>query len=71
MPRVRFGSDPKPVTWHDLPREGRLARCMYPNLAEPQFQREMDELARAEGKRSPLQGRIDAERARKAQARTK
>jgi len=61
----------KPNDWHTLPRMGRLARVMYPNLAEPQHQREMAQLAANEFKKSPMQGRIDAQKARLEQARTK
>jgi hypothetical protein len=34
----------KPNDWHSIPRQGRLARVMYPNLAEPQYQRELKAL---------------------------
>jgi hypothetical protein len=61
----------KEEQWHDIPREGRLARVMYPNLAEPSMQRQMAQLAANEQKKSPMQGRIDAQNAQREQSRTK
>ena len=40
--------------WNTLSKEARLARVMYPHLAEPVCQREMAALARQEGKRPPV-----------------
>lgn len=45
----------KSIDWHSLDRNSRLGRVLYPNLSSPEDQREMAELARNEGKKSPLQ----------------
>jgi hypothetical protein len=52
------------VDWHELPRESRLARVMFPHLADAESQRDMANIARGENKRSPLEGLADRERAR-------
>jgi hypothetical protein len=41
--------------WHDLPRQSRLARLMFPSLMEKQFQGEVAAMARNEGKRAPVE----------------
>jgi hypothetical protein len=41
--------------WSDLPRFSKLASVMYPNLADPETRSEMDQISKAEGKRSPTQ----------------
>ena len=41
--------------WHDLPRQSRLARLMYPQLMETQFHGEVAAMSRTEGKRSPVE----------------
>jgi hypothetical protein len=73
MPRFTPDADPpaRPTGWHNQPRIGRLAAVMYPHLTDAATQREMAQLAANEQKKSPTQGRIDAERARREQARTK
>ena len=43
------------IDWHDLSRHSRLARVMYPHLTDPESQRDMAQLSRNEGKKSPLQ----------------
>jgi hypothetical protein len=55
------------VDWHSLPRQSRLAAVMFPNLADAETQRDMAQLARNEGKKNPMQGRVDAEQARRKQ----
>jgi hypothetical protein len=52
------------VDWHSLPRESRLARVMFPHLADAESQQDMSRIARGENKRSPLEGLADRERAR-------
>jgi hypothetical protein len=54
----------KTVEWHKRPRIERLANVMYPHLADAETQRQMAEIARGEGRRSPLEGQADAEKAR-------
>jgi hypothetical protein len=44
----------KNVSWATLPRQSKLAAVLYPQLVPPEIQREMVEISRAEGKRSPL-----------------
>jgi hypothetical protein len=44
----------KPVSWHERPRMNRIASIMYPGLADPQAQNEMDYFAKQDGKRSPV-----------------
>ena len=41
--------------WHDLPRQSRLARLMYPSLMEKRFHGEVAAMSRAEGKKSPVE----------------
>jgi hypothetical protein len=41
--------------WHDLPRQSRLARLMYPQLMEKQYQGEVAAMSRNEGKRPPVE----------------
>jgi len=43
----------KYLPWHKLTLEQRIARVMYPHLAEPEYQKEMADIARANGKRPP------------------
>lgn len=45
----------KPLDWMKRPRESRLANVLYPHLSDGETQRELSEIARSEGKRSPLQ----------------
>jgi hypothetical protein len=52
------------VDWHSLPRQSRLAAVLYPHLTDAETQRDMAAIARGEGKKSPMQGQADAERAR-------
>jgi hypothetical protein len=49
----------KSISWHELPRSSRLARVLYPHLTDAETQREVAALARNEGKKSPLQARIE------------
>jgi hypothetical protein len=41
--------------WHDLPRQSRLARIMWPQLMEKQFHGEVAAMARNEGKTPPVE----------------
>ena len=43
--------------WFDLSRDEKLANALYPHLAPKPIQKEMEELAKNEMKKSPLQGR--------------
>ena len=61
----------KEEQWHSIPREGRLARVMFPTLAEPSMQRQMKELAANEGKTDPLTAKQRADQVRRSQSRTK
>jgi hypothetical protein len=61
----------KSVLWHSVPRQSRLAAVMYPNLTSAENQRDMAAFARNEGKKSPMQGKIDAEQAQRAKQQTK
>jgi hypothetical protein len=45
----------KAQTWKDLPRDTKLASVLYPGLATPEVRKEMDALAKSEGKKSPTQ----------------
>jgi hypothetical protein len=55
------------VDWHSLPRQSRLAAVLYPHLTDAETQRDMANIARGENKKSPMQGRVDAENARRQQ----
>jgi hypothetical protein len=41
--------------WHDLPRQSRLARLMWPQLIENELRGEVAAMSRNEGKRSPVE----------------
>jgi hypothetical protein len=41
----------KPMGWHDLPRQSRIAQVMYG--VDPEFQAEVNRMAAAEGKQPP------------------
>jgi hypothetical protein len=45
----------KERTWRDLSRDEKAASVMYPALAEETRRKEMDQISRGEGKRSPTQ----------------
>jgi hypothetical protein len=51
----------KKVDWHELPRQTRLAHVMFPNLSDAETQRDLAELSRNEGKKSPLQAHMERE----------
>src|SRR5262249_34191709 len=59
------------LKWDDLDWTAKRARCMYPNLMEPELRNEVEQIARGENKKSPMQGMKDAELARQRQSRTK
>jgi hypothetical protein len=44
----------KPDTWSSLPRNSKLASCLWPALVPDNIKAEMQVLSRNEGKRSPL-----------------
>jgi hypothetical protein len=62
---------PKPPKWDDLNRMAKLARCMYPNLAEPSIQSDMKAISAGEGKTDPLTAKGRADQVRRSQSRTK
>jgi hypothetical protein len=43
----------KSRTWRDLSRTEQRARVLWPDLAEPEHVKEMEEIARLNGKRAP------------------
>jgi hypothetical protein len=47
----------KKQNWHDLPRQSRLARVLWPQLMEKQYQDELATMSRREGKTDPLTAR--------------
>jgi hypothetical protein len=62
---------PKPPKWDDLDRMAKLARCMYPNLAEPSIQSDMKAISAGEGKADPLTAKQRADQVRRQEAQTK
>ncbi len=52
----------KKTSWHDQPRQSRLASVMYPHLASEETQKQMADLAAREGKRSPQAAKTEADR---------
>jgi hypothetical protein len=42
------------LSWPELPRQSRLARVMYGNLAEPEYHEPLRRMAAAEGKKPPV-----------------
>jgi hypothetical protein len=56
-------------TWSSLPRQSKLAACMYPDLVPKHIQDEQQAIARMEGKVSPLDGKAARERQRLQQQR--
>ena len=51
----------KKVDWDNRDRMSKLASVMYPNLSDPETQREMLSLAQAEGKQAALVKRMKAD----------
>jgi len=47
----------KQQRWHDLPRQSRLARVLWPQLCEKHLQEEVAAMSRNERKRSPIDAR--------------
>jgi hypothetical protein len=39
--------------WFDRPLMSRIAGVMYPNLVDPETKKQMDDIAKANGKRPP------------------
>jgi hypothetical protein len=54
-------------TWATLPRQSKLASCLYPALVEPHIKAEMQAIARLEGKVSPYDGKVRREQQRREQ----
>jgi hypothetical protein len=54
----------KPQDWGSLPRQSKLAACLYPDLVPKNIQDEMKTLSGSEGKRSPLDARAETQEAR-------
>ena len=44
--------------WDNLPRNSKLAACLWPDLVPKDIQAEMGALARNERKFSPLEGKV-------------
>jgi hypothetical protein len=45
--------------WKDLSRDEKLANVMFPHLAPKEIQKQMEELAKNEMRKSPMQGRLE------------
>jgi hypothetical protein len=41
-------------TWFQRPRSSRLASVLWPDLTTPEVRKEMNDIAKAEGKRPPF-----------------
>jgi hypothetical protein len=54
----------KPETWNELPRSSKLASVLWPSLTPPHIQAEMQSISRGEGRTSPLDAKVQSERAR-------
>jgi hypothetical protein len=44
--------------WFELDRMSKIANCMYPHLSTKEIQKEVEEIAAREGKKSPLHWRL-------------
>jgi len=42
-------------SWHSRDRQSKLASVLWPSLADRETRAEMDQIAKAEGRRSPTQ----------------
>ena len=49
----------KPDSWDTLPRQSKLAACMYPDKVPEDIQQEMLKISDGWGRRASLQRRID------------
>ena len=62
----------KDQTWFQLPRQSRLAACMWPDLMPPSLQAETARISHStEGKKSPMEGKIARDKAWKDEQKTK
>jgi hypothetical protein len=61
----------KPEGWDQLPRQSKLAACLWPDLVPKHIQDEMKSISWSEGKTDPLSGKVRAEQARRQQQQTK
>ena len=52
-------------TWSSLPRQSKLAACMYPDKVPDHIKQEMQSIARIEGKVSPYDAKVRAEQERR------
>jgi len=52
----------KKAGWHDQPRQSRLAAVMYPHLASEETRQQMESFSDREGRKSPQQAKIEADR---------
>jgi len=53
----------KPSTWETLPRDSKLAACLWPTLVPDNIKAEMHSISRSEGKTSPLDAKLKADKA--------
>ena len=61
----------KQVTYASLPYMSKLAACMYPDLVPKDIQYQMKVGAMSQGKKSPMEGKIERDHAYLDQARGK
>jgi hypothetical protein len=61
----------KPESWDQLPRQSKLAACLWPDLVPKHIRDEMRSIARSEDKTDPLSGKVAREQARRQQQQTK
>jgi hypothetical protein len=53
----------KTTTWETLPRSSKLAACLWPQLVDENIRREMRSLSANEGKTSPFDAKVSADKA--------
>ena len=61
----------KDQSWFELPRQSRLAACLWPQLMPKSLQDETARITRAEGKKSPMAGKIARDNAWRGEQKTK
>jgi hypothetical protein len=61
----------KRETWSTLPRQSKLASCMFPDLVPEHIRDEMQAISRLEGRVSPLDAKVAREQARRQQQQPK
>jgi hypothetical protein len=64
MPRVDYSTPkPKRSEWDQLPRQGKIAAVLWPDLVPKSLQQEMQIISKGEGKLSPLEGKAARDKA--------